>query len=80
MDIVGQDVSVSNQAEEDYDAGNVMISLNGKLEQPDQTEEIKSFHVKVKECNNGTSGISFTEKHVSEIEKLPSGRIRITLK
>jgi hypothetical protein len=50
--------------------------LNGTLEDHEEGH----FYVRVKECYNGTSGISFCEFNVHEVERQLSGRVVIVLK
>lgn len=76
--LVGREVTVMNVAYNDLTPG-IQINLHGKLEEPDDDG---LYHLRVKDDYNGTSGISFGERHLvreEPIYKQPSGRIEITL-
>lgn len=75
--LIGQEVSILNVAQEQGDDSKVNWYLNGKLEAPGDDGE---YYVRVKECYHGSSGITFLPRHVEEVYKQPSGRWEITLK
>jgi len=77
-DLVGVAITVENVAHEQGMEGQFQFSLNGKLEAP--VDEDPNYYLRVKECYEGTSGMSFHEKHVLEIDRQPSGRYIVTLR
>lgn len=79
-DLINQSVTVQNVAYEQMEDGKLQIKLEGTLEAPVDGD----YYLRVKECYNGTSGISFNERHLDRENGIdnsnPSGRVTITLK
>lgn len=78
QDLVGVAITVENVAHEQGTAGSFQFSMHGKLEAP--VDGDPNYHLRVKECYEGTSGMSFHEKHVLEIDRQPSGRYVVMLR
>lgn len=71
-------VMITNLPWGDDEDGKLFIRVSGTLEKSEDKTE--SHFVRVKEDYEGTSGVHFYDKNITEIEKLPSGRIVIVLK
>jgi hypothetical protein len=70
-------VTVGNTLWGDEDENKVCLQLNGILEKSQEAGE--DHYVRCPELQGELNGISFSDKHVAEIERLPSGRIHIVL-
>ncbi len=74
--LVGEHVTIRNDNYSD-EVEKFNFSLNGQLE---ETDDYGLYHVRVKECGYGTSGMSFHPRDVLRCEIMPSGQPEITLK
>lgn len=77
-ELTGKEITVLNVAHEQMEDGKLQFCFNGTLEA--KCDDDPNYYLRVKECYNGCSGISFNERHVLEIDKQPSGRINVTLR
>jgi len=73
---IDKEVTIESWEANEPDSRTPQFTLNGRLED----HEEGCYYVRVKECYNGTSGVSFRENHIHEVERQPSGRVVITLK
>lgn len=71
-------VTVTNLPWGDDNEGRCHLQLNGILEKSE--DEGESHYVRCPEMGGELNGVSFGDKNILEIEKLPSGRIVIFLR
>lgn len=76
--LVGKGVTVTNESYDNPSSG-PGFNLHGTLEAPD---EDGLYYLRVKECYEGSSGISFPNRAIAVdgVERKPSGRWVITLR
>lgn len=79
-DLIGHPVSVQNIAHSEMIDGKFQFYVNGILEGP--VDDDPNYLLRIKECYNGSSTISFNDRHIAVdgICRQPSGRIKITLR
>lgn len=71
-------VTVTNLPWGDDDTGKTSLQLTGRLEKAE--DEGEQHYIRCPELGGELNGVSFGDKDILEIERLPSGRIVIVLK